>query len=231
MSSTRRTQSPKNSERSGDADPGVDLSARELAEAERKAAGRISLKGYQGFLIGGLVLYLVSLVMPFKSGVLGFQALLFLDDSLTIAESVLAVATFLSLGLGNSLLLLTRRTWISWVSWFFTGVSLFVSLFALWMRGTQSSDNSTGIGVYLSVFGVFLLTYALSCVILRRDPEQARLAELRAATIEEDLIARTQREAMTTQQPHRDPADNPLLQDDRRSLAAERHRNRRRDRQ
>lgn len=231
MSSTKGTQPPKNSGRSTAANPGADLSARELAEAERKAAGRISLKGYRGFLIGGLVLYLVSLVLPFKSGVLGFQALLFLDDSLTIAESVLAVATFLSLGLGNSLLLLTRRTWISWAAWFFTGVSLFVSLFALWMRGTQSVDSGTGIGVYLSVFGVFLLTYALSCVILRRDPEQARLAELRAANTDEDLIARTQREAMITQQRDHDPADNPLLQDDRRSLAAERHRNRGRSRQ
>ena len=147
MSSTKGTQSPSNPSRREGTDSIANLSARELAAAERKAAGRVSLKGYQGFLIAALVLYVASLVLPFKSGVLGFQALLFLDDSLTIAEIIFALATFLSLGLGNSLLLLTRRTWISWVTWFFTGISLFVSLFALWMRGTQSSDSRTGFGV------------------------------------------------------------------------------------
>lgn len=200
-------------------------SARALALAEKDAARRVSLSGYRGFLIAALVLYVISLLLPFKSGVLGFQVL-FDTESVTIVEKVFAVVSFLALGLFTSLLLITRRTWMSYVAWFFTGVSLFYSLFALWMRGTQSGDNVTGIGVYFTVVGVLLATFGLSCIILRRDPEQQRIAQARADTEDLDVIAQTQRDAMLARQRDSQVADTPLFVDDRRARAGERHRNR-----
>ncbi|MGP6172978.1 Rv2732c family membrane protein [Corynebacterium sp. A21] len=200
-------------------------SARSLALAEKDAARRVSLSGYRGFLIAALALYVISLLLPFKSGVLGFQVL-FDTESVTIVEKVFAVVTFLGLGLFNLLLLISRRTWMSYAAWFFTGVGLFYSLFTLWMRGTQSNDNVTGIGVYLTVLGVLLATFGLSCIILRRDPEQQRIAQERAETEDLDVIAQTQRDAMLARQRKSQEAENPLFVDDRRARAGERHRRR-----
>ncbi|MGD7001066.1 hypothetical protein [Corynebacterium halotolerans] len=200
----------------------------ELARVEKKAARRISLGNHAGLLIGALALWLVSLALPVTSEARGFEVLVLTlpgETGATLAEFIHSVLVFLGVGLFNLLLLITRRTIFSWLAWLFTGIGLFYSLFALWMRQTQSNENMVGIGLYVSILAVLLATYALSSVILRRDPDQVSIAEERASSDNLDAVGRAQRAATSA----RAEADevNPLLVDDRRSRAAERYRNRR----
>lgn len=197
----------------------------ELANTEKKAARKISLSGFRGLLIGALVLWVVSLALPVTSGARGIEVLLLTPTGgtdATIAEFVHSVVVFLGVGLFNGLLLLTRRTIFSWLGWFFTGIGLFYSVFALWMRQTQDTDNVSGIGMYVSVAAVILTVIALSSIILRRDPEQTRIARERAANDNLDEVGQAQRSAMESKQSFAGE-DNPLLIDDRRARAAERH--------
>lgn len=197
----------------------------ELAKTEKKAARKISLSGFRGMLIGALVLWVVSLALPVTSGARGIEVLVLTPTGgtdATIAEFVHSVVVFLGVGLFNALLLITKRTLFSWLAWLFTGIGLFYSLFALWMRQTQDTDNVSGTGMYLSVAAVVLAVFALSSIILRRDPEQTRIAQERAAHDNLDEVGQVQRAAMESRQ---SPSgeDNPLLIDDRRARAAKRH--------
>lgn len=199
-----------------------------LAANEKKAARKISLSGFSGLLIGALVLWIISLALPVTSGARGIEVLLFTptgDTNATIAEFIHALVVFLGVGLFNGLLLITRRTLFSWLAWLFSGIGLFYSVFALWMRQTQDTDNVSGIGMYLSVGAVILAVIALSSVILRRDPEQTRIAQERASNDNLDAVGEAQRAARRTN-PDASQEDNALLIDDRRARAAERHRRR-----
>lgn len=197
----------------------------ELANTEKRAARKISLHGFRGMLIGALVLWAVSLALPVTSGARGIEVLLLTPTGgtdATLAEFVHSVVVFLGVGLFNALLLLTKRTIFSWLGWFFTGVGLFYSMFALWMRQTQDTDNISGIGMYVSVAAVILAVIALSSIILRRDPEQTRIAQERAANDNLDEVGEAQRSAMESKRNFAGE-DNPLLIDDRRARAAKRH--------
>lgn len=205
----------------------------QLARAEKKAARRVNLEGYSGLLIGALLLYAVALFLPVTPQARGYEVLLFTlstdqETAATLAEFVHAVLLFLGVGLFNLLVLLTRRTVFSWLAWMFTTVGLVYSVFALWMRQTQNTENTSGIGMYLSILAVALACYAFCCVSLRRDPEQAALAEARANSDNLDEVGHAQRAAMVHQQ-NTSYENNPLFDDDRRARAAERHRRHRRD--
>lgn len=199
-----------------------------LAANEKKAARKISLDGFRGLLIVALVLWIISLVLPVTSGARGIEVLLFTPaggTDATIAEFVHTLVVALGVGLFNVLLLITRRTLFSWLAWLLSGIGLFYSVFALWMRQTQDTDNVSGVGMYLSVGAVILAVVALSSVILRRDPEQARIAEERASSDNLDEVGEAQRAARGSS-PDTRQEDNALLIDDRRARAAERHRRR-----
>ena len=77
-------------------------------------------------------------------------------------------------------------------------------------------------GFLLQVLAVIITTYALSVMILRRSDEQKAIAQQRAASEDLDEVGYAQRAALVSQQQNT-PETNPLLVDDRRKRAAERH--------
>lgn len=200
----------------------------ELARKEKILARRVTLGKLRFLLIAAFVLFLAALVLPFTEGARGFDVLLFTEVStaagVTLAERVFVILMSLGVGLGNAVLLLTRRTWVSHAAWIVTGIGLFYSVFALWMQQTQPGGGSSGIGMYVGAASVILGTIGLSGIILRRDPAQAAVAEQRAQSDNLDEVGYAQRDAMVTRQVT-SYEDNPLFVDDRRARASERHRN------
>ena len=77
-------------------------------------------------------------------------------------------------------------------------------------------------GFLLQVLAVIITTYALSVMILRRSDEQKAIAQQRAESEDLDEVGYAQRAALVSQQQNT-PETNPLLVDDRRKRATERH--------
>ncbi|MDR7329523.1 Rv2732c family membrane protein [Corynebacterium guangdongense] len=201
---------------------------RQLAEAEKKAAGRMTLGPYLWWLVAALVLYAVYLVVPHAGDVRGFEVTFRLpaavDSGIKITEYVFAWLMLGGLGVFTTLTVLTRRTVFGLIAWMFVTVGVFYSLFAMWLRMTRSSADdgvNVGVGMAVAVVAVFIAEIAYAIVALRRSPEQARIAEERARHANLDEVGYAQREARTGGEAAAQP--NPLLADDRRQRAARRH--------
>lgn len=200
-----------------------------LAGAERAAARRMSLDGQRWTLIAAVVIWIAYLVLPHAGSVTGFDVTFFRPPAqaagIKVTEYVYAVLIALGIGVFTTLTLLTGRAVLGLIGWMLVTVGLFYAIFALWLRQTRSSADdgvNMGIGMYFSVLGVILAVVAYSMVALRRDPEQTRIAEQRARDEELDEVGLTQRELLDAER--RSTEVNPLLIDDRRRRAAERHR-------
>lgn len=204
----------------------------QLAEQEKKASRFVDLSGgYLYALIVAFVLFAVGLALPHTGDVRGYEALLGLADAqsanIRLAERVFVILGTLAAVVFTGLTLITRRTVFANIAYILSGMSLFSSIFGMWMR-IQSAEvegaTGLGIGIFLEVAAVIVLVYSYSIVIFRRSPEQLELARQRAAHENLDEVGYAQRSAMVTKQ--QDVTDhNPLLVDDRRRRASQRHQN------
>lgn len=211
---------------------GFDVSKQQpggLADQEKVAARRMSLGNQKWALIAAVILWLAYLVLPVAGDVRGYEVTFALpgarEAGIKISEYVYAVLIGLGIGVLTTLTLLTRRAVLGLAAWMLVTVGLFYALFALWLRQTRASAGdgvNVGVGMYLSILGVLIAVVVYSMVALRRDPEQTRLAEARAASEDLDDVGRAQRELLDGQR--HTVEVNPLLIDDRRQRAAERHR-------
>ena len=203
---------------------------RDLAAQEKKAARRMTLGSHLYTLIAAVLIYVVALFLPQAGDVRGFEVLFRMsaaaDADIKITEYIYATLIFLGLGVFTTLTLLTRRSVFGLIGWMLSTVGLGYSIFAIWLRQTRSSSGDgvdLGIGMWLSIIAVALAFFAYCMVALRRDDKQAELARSRAEQDSLDEVGYAQRSAMVTRQ-NTSSEDNPLLQDDRRRKAAERHR-------
>lgn len=196
---------------------------KELAVKEKQAAKRIDIAPVLPHLGVALAAYLIGLAGPIITKVR--MALAVIQETggadLKITEWVYLYTSFLGTGLCLILLLATRRMGFAIAAWVFSGIALFSSLLALWLRQTDKGDATSGWGMYLSIFGVILAVYALSNIIMRRSDQQKKLAEERASLEITDAVGLAQRDLLAQQK--RDWDTNPLFVDDRRQQAAERH--------
>lgn len=200
-----------------------------LAEAERKAARKMSLGNQQWTLLAALIIYVVYLLTPHAGSVLGFQVTLGLpaaqDANIKITEYIYSWLILFGLGIFTTLTLITKRTVFGLIAWMLVTVGMFYSILAFWLRQTRDAseaDYNIGVGMYLSVIAVILAVVSYSMVALRRNPEQMKLARERAERENLDEIGYAQRDAMVSQQ-QRSYETNPLFVDDRRQRATERH--------
>ncbi|MDO5098053.1 MAG: hypothetical protein Q4D85_04775 [Corynebacterium sp.] len=205
------------------------LGAQELAEAEKKAAAKFSLEYFGKFLIGAWVLFVIGLLLPHGGAVRGWQVLTLQGEALGlrigVVEEFFVIVGTLGVVVFGGCLLLTRRTIFANISFLLTGISLFSSLLAMWMRLQDkeiSGGPGLGIGLLLEVAAVIVATFALSYMILRRSDEQVRLAQQRQQHENLDEVGYAQRAALVSQQQNT-PETNPLFIDDRRQQAAARH--------
>lgn len=202
-----------------------------LAGAEKQAARRMSLDGQKWTLVAAVIIWLAYLVLPHAGGVSGFDVTFVrpvaVEAGIKVTEYIYAILIGVGIGVLTTLTLITRRAVFGLSAWMLVTVGLFYAIFALWLRQTRASADdgiNMGVGMYLSVLGVLLAVFAYSTVALRRDPEQQRIAEQRAASEDLDEVGLTQRSLM--EQEKRNTEGNPLLIDDRRKRAAERHHDR-----
>lgn len=205
---------------------------RNLAEAEKKAAGRMALGSYLWWLVAALVLYVVYLLVPHAGDVRGIEVTLRLpgavDAGIKITEYIYAWLLLGGLGVFTTLTVLTRRTVFGLIAWMLVTVGLFYSVFAMWLRMTRDTADdgvNMGIGMFVSIVAVVLAEIAYAMVALCRSPEQARIAEQRAENANLDEVGYAQREAATSGNAEVSSSfeDNPLFVDDRRQRAAQRH--------
>lgn len=196
----------------------------ELATREKRVASRLDLGGRLWLFIAAVVLYAVSLVLPQAGSVRGYEVLFQLqpaaDAGIKITEYVYAVLAFLGVGVLTTLTLLTRRLFVAIPAWMITTVGTAYSLFALWLRQTRANADDgveMNLGFWISLLAVVLAFLGYATTIFRRNPEQEQLAQARAASDNLDVVGRMQQQANIS------AAENPLLVDDRRSRATERH--------
>lgn len=202
----------------------------DLAQAERKEAGRFDLSTYGKLLLAAWILFVGALLLPHGGNVRGWHVLTFQAKSMGLKIGIAEVAFVLLGTLGvvvfGGLLLITKRTVFANISFLLCGMALFASLFGMWMR-LQDRENTggpgLGVGLLIEVFAVLFAVYALSFMVMRRSEAQQRIAEQRAQHDSLDAVGKAQQDVFGSRQ-YNQPETNPLLIDDRRKQAAQRHR-------
>ncbi len=103
-------------------------------------------------------------------------------------------------------------------TWMLVAISLFISLWSFWFRG--STADSPSIGMWVGILASLIAFLAYCQVAFKRSPEQVAAAEkVRREASKLDQVGILQTEAATTLAPE----ENPLLIDDRRRQAARRY--------
>lgn len=216
-------------------DPTLDSADRavkvaQAAQAEKAAAARIPVNAGFWVLAVCVVVYVVAMFLPFAAGVSGWQFLRFTEASTSVqakvTEYVFVWLSCAGLGVLTTIALATRRFAIAAPAWMLTAVSLFSSTLAIWLRRTSGAleqGYGHGIGMYLAVLAVLVATFAFIPVITRRDAKQQEMRAQRTKLDTPDEVAQAQQQATKHAQEY---FENPLLIDDRRARAAERHRRR-----
>jgi len=192
-----------------------------LARAEKKAASTVDMGAKRWVLAAAVAIYLVALFLPFVGGASLWQVLAVTDaakDAQTaITEYVFAWISLIGVGVLTTLAVATQRFALAVPAWMVTTVSLVYSVLGIWLRNSNASGISRGPGYYLVLLAVVIVVFTAFPLILSRNEEQAAVAQKRAEAQGKDEVALAQRAAAREQ-------ENPLLIDDRRARAAERHR-------
>lgn len=198
----------------------------ELATREKRVASRLDLGGRLWMFIAAVALYAVALALPQAGPVRGYEVLFQLEPAaeagIKLTEYVYAILAFLGVGVLTTLTLLTRRLAVAIPAWMVTTVGTAYSLFALWLRQTRASADDgveMNIGFWVSLLALVLAFLGYAMTMFRRNPEQQKLAHDRASSDNLDEVGRMQ------QQVNISAENNPLLIDDRRARASERHQN------
>lgn len=191
-----------------------------LAHAEKIAASTVDMGAKRWVLAAAAALYLVAMVLPFVGDASGWQVLAAAgaakEAQTAITEYVFAWISLIGVGILTTLAVVTQRFAITVPAWMVTTVSLVFSVLGIWLRNSSGLDISRGPGYYLAILCVVAVVFTTFPLILSRNESQATVALERAESQGKDEVAMAQR-AATKQQ------DNPLLIDDRRSRAAQRH--------
>ena len=202
--------------------------AKQAARAEKAAGATIPVNAGFWVLAGCVVVYLIALFLPFAGGVSGWQFVGVTEASASVqaklTETVFLWLSLAGLGVLTTVALAPRRFVFAAPAWMLTTVALFASVLALWLRRTSDAFDQGfhhGPGSYLAILAVAVATFAFIPVITRRDAAQRAAGERRALLDDIDDVAKAQQEATRQAQGY---SENPLLIDDRRARAAERHR-------
>lgn len=202
-----------------------ELTNEQYAAAEKRASQIVDIHPYRGLLWPVLALYAVALLVPYSGSIRGWQVIFRSGATeVGIAETVFALFSALAALVGVGLLLATKRTVVANITYLLAGIALLTSVLSLWMR-IQSAQNSgtsgPGVGHFIEIIAIIILVYTLSRIVFSRTSAQEVAAQQRAAHYQLDAVGQAQQ---AYGQANFDPAKtNPLLVDDRRQRAAQRH--------
>lgn len=200
-------------------------SAETLAEAERRASSSLADTPARWVVLACAALILASLLLPFAGGAAGWRFLVPGDASraagASIAEYLFTWFSLVGLGVCGTLSVVLRRYRLAAAGWVLTGMAVVFALMSVWLRRSTTAADvpGHGVGIYLAMAAVLVAVFAYVPLIAQRGGEQEAIAAERAAAQGTDEVALAQRAA--ADHAH---APNPLLIDDRRARAAERHR-------
>ena len=197
------------------------LNTETLARAEKEAASSVVMGTKRWVLAAAAALYLVAVFLPFAGGASLWQVLAATEAAkaaqTALTEYLFAWISFIGVAVLTTLAVLTQRFAVAVPAWMVTTVSLVFSVLGIWLRNSNSSGIGRGAGYYLAILAVVIVVFTIFPLILSRNEEQAAVAEQRREIQGKDEVALAQRAATREQ-------GNPLLIDDRRARAAERHR-------
>lgn len=199
--------------------------AESLAEAERRASSSLADTPARWVLLACAALLLVSLLLPFAGDTAGWRFLVPAEASravgASIAEYLFSWFSLVGLGVFGTCAVVLRRYRLAAAGWVLTGMALVFALMSVWLRRSTTAVDMPGhrAGIYLAMAAVLVAVFAYVPLITRRGGEQEAIAMERAAAQGTDEVALAQRAA--AEHAHE---PNPLLVDDRRARAAERHR-------
>lgn len=199
--------------------------AESLAEAERRASSSLADTPARWVLLACAALLLVSLFLPFAGDTAGWRFLVPAGASravgASIAEYLFSWFSLVGLGVFGTCAVVLRRYRLAAAGWVLTGMALVFALMSVWLRRSTTAVDMPGhdAGIYLAMAAVLVAVFAYVPLITRRGGEQESIAMERAAAQGTDEVALAQRAAA-----ERAHEPNPLLVDDRRARAAERHR-------
>lgn len=197
-----------------------------LARTEKTAAAEVAMGAKRWVLAACAAVYLVALFLPFAGGVSGWQILAVTEASrgaqTTLTEYLFVWFSFIGVGVLTSLAVALRRFAVTLPAWMVTTVSAVFSILGIWLRNQSAPDISRGIGYYLAMLAVFVAVFTLFPLMLTRSESQVKAVDERAKVQQRDNVALLQQSATSQANAHE---ENPLLVDDRRARAAERHRN------
>ncbi len=193
----------------------------DLARAEKDTASTVEMGARRWVLAACVVAYLIALFLPFAGGASGWQVVgstaAAEQAQTTLTEYLFAWFSLAGLGILTTLAVALRRFPLTVMAWAVTTVSLVLSVLGIWLRNSGGIDINRGAGYYLAMLAVAVAVFTIFPVFLNRSDEHLSVARQRAAAQETDAIANAQRSASAAH-------ENPLLVDDRRARAAERHR-------
>lgn len=197
------------------------LNTETLARAEKEAASSVVMGAKRWVLAAAAALYLVAVFLPFVGDASLWQLLAATEAAkaaqTALTEYLFAWISFIGVAVLTTLAVLTQRFAVAVPAWMVTTVSLVFSVLGIWLRNSNSSGIGRGPGYYLAILAVVIVVFTIFPLILSRNEEQAAVAEQRREIQGKDEVALAQRAATREQ-------GNPLLIDDRRARAAERHR-------
>lgn len=198
---------------------------KKLANEEARAASSLEMGVRRWILAACAALYFVALFLPFAGGANGWQLLgateAAQEAQTKITEYAFVWLSFIGVGALTTLTVITKRFAVAVPAWMFTTVSFAGSLLAIWLRRSSSTYDEGlyhGPGIYLAILAAAVAVFAYPPILFGRNEAQREVAEQRAAAQGRDDVAQAQRAA--TEHAHK---LNPLLIDDRRARAAERH--------
>lgn len=196
---------------------------RDLANAERAANEQIADTPARWVVLACAAVLLVCLALPFAGDAAGWQVLLgrgaARDAGASIAEYLFSWFSLVGLGALGSLSVFTRRYRMAAIGWVLTCMSVVFALMSVWLRRSSAAGlPGHGAGAVVAMLAALVAAFAFVPMVTRRGAEQEAIAVERAAAQGHDEVAQAQRQATERAQ-----ENNPLLVDDRRARAAERH--------
>lgn len=203
--------------------------AEDLRDLEQKVARRIDLRTSWIGLVASLLLFLISVALPFTGKATGIDVALFNQKAhefgATPIEAIYVYVAMVTIVVLNLVMLATRNLWATYVAWVMGGVTITLALFTIWLGQTrQGAHGSSGteFGAVINAVSSLLFMCVVTSIIFRRSDDQIDLEEARRDAQVSDPVADAQLEASVGRRYSR-YEDNPLFVDDRRSRVAERH--------
>lgn len=201
------------------------VSSEDLARQEKIIASRLDMSGHRVSLVGGPILLALSWFLPFTSTLTGLDLAFYSAKSVDYGIRPQERAFVWLCMLGPFALTLIayflKSTRLAQVSWIISGITMFFSIFAIWMRQTRDAGSGAGPGMIIAALAVLVVVFGLYNVVTLKSEEQEQFEAERRKHVVLDPVAQAQHDLLADSR-SQVRTDGEQLVDDRRKRAARR---------